>query len=97
MSDNSDDIKPDLSKFKPKKKALAVPKEFLENANSYDEKLVVVKVFAEKNVQNTVKLFKLLGTLKMFSRILTTNSIVNLKIILQPWLNVISSSRRKIE
>jgi hypothetical protein len=39
MSDNSDDIKPDLSKFKPKKKALAVPKEFLENANSYDEKL----------------------------------------------------------
>lgn len=58
MSDNSDDIKPDLSKFKPKKKKLAVPTEFLESANSYDEKLVVVKLFAEKNVQNTVRLFK---------------------------------------
>jgi hypothetical protein len=58
MSDDSDDIKLDLSKFKPKKKKLAVPTEFLEGANNYDEKLVVVKLFAEKNVQNTVKLFK---------------------------------------
>jgi hypothetical protein len=58
MSDESEDIKINLDKFKPKKKKLAVPKEFLENANSYDDKLLVVKVFAEKNVQNTVKLFK---------------------------------------
>lgn len=58
MSGDSDDIKLDLSKFKPKKKKLAVPTEFLEGANNYDEKLVVVKLFAEKNVQNTVKLFK---------------------------------------
>jgi hypothetical protein len=58
MSDDSEDIKVNLEKFKPKKKTLAVPKEFLENANSYDDKLMVVKVFAEKNVQNTVKLFK---------------------------------------
>jgi hypothetical protein len=58
MSDDSEDIKINLDKFKPKKKKLAVPKEFLENANSYDDKLLVVKVFAEKNVQNTVKLFK---------------------------------------
>jgi hypothetical protein len=58
MSDNSEDIKINLDKFKPKKKKLAVPKEFLENANSYDDKLLVVKVFAEKTVQNTVKLFK---------------------------------------
>jgi hypothetical protein len=58
MSDDSEDIKSKLDKFKPKKKKLAVPKEFLENANSYDDKLMVVKVFAEKNVQNTVKLFK---------------------------------------
>ena len=58
MSDDSEDVKAKLDKFKPKKKKLAVPKEFLENANSYDEKLVVVKVFAEKNVQNTVRLFK---------------------------------------
>lgn len=58
MSDDSEDIKSKLDKFKPKKKKLAVPKEFLENANSYDDKLMVVKVFAEKNVQNTVRLFK---------------------------------------
>jgi hypothetical protein len=58
MSDDSEDVKINLDKFKPKKKKLAVPKEFLENANSYDDKLLVVKVFAEKNVQNTVKLFK---------------------------------------
>jgi hypothetical protein len=58
MSDDSENIKSKLDKFKPKKKKLAVPKEFLENANSYDDKLMVVKVFAEKNVQNTVKLFK---------------------------------------
>jgi hypothetical protein len=58
MSDDSEDIKVNLEKFKPKKKTLAVPKEFLENVNSYDDKLMVVKVFAEKSVQNTVKLFK---------------------------------------
>lgn len=58
MSDDSEDIKDKLDKFKPKKKKLAVPKEFLDNANSYDEKLLVVKVFAEKNVHNTVRLFK---------------------------------------
>jgi hypothetical protein len=49
MSDDSEDIK---------NKKLAVPKEFLEGANNYDEKLMVVKIFAEKNVQNTVRLFK---------------------------------------
>ncbi len=58
MSDDSEDIKNKLDKFKPKKKTLAVPKEFLEGANNYDEKLMVVKIFAEKNVQNTVRLFK---------------------------------------
>lgn len=58
MSEENEDIKSKLDKFKPKKKKLAVPKEFLEGANSYDDKLMVVKVFAEKNVQNTVRLFK---------------------------------------
>lgn len=58
MSDDSEDLKLNLDEFKPKKKKLAVPKEFLDNANSYDEKLTVVKIFAEKNVQNTVRLFK---------------------------------------
>ena len=57
MSDDSEDIKVNLSKFKPKKK-LTVPTEFLDNAKSYDDKLIVVKMFAEKNKQNTIKLFK---------------------------------------
>ena len=58
MSDDSEDLKANLNKFKPKKKSLAVPKEFLDGANNYDEKVMVVKIFAEKNVQNTVRLFK---------------------------------------
>jgi hypothetical protein len=58
MSEESDDLKDKLNKFKPKKKTLTVPTEFLESANSYDDKLIVVKVFAEKNVKNTVRLFK---------------------------------------
>lgn len=58
MSDDSEDVKSKLEKFKPKKKKLTVPTEFLDNAKSYDDKLIVVKMFAEKNKQNTVKLFK---------------------------------------
>lgn len=58
MPEENEDLKDKLNKFKPKKKTLSVPKEFLEGANSYDEKLIVVKLFAEKNVQNTVRLFK---------------------------------------
>lgn len=58
MLDETEDLKNKLDKFKPKKKPVAVPKEFLEGANNYDEKVMVVKIFAEKNVQNTVKLFK---------------------------------------
>ena len=48
MSDDNDDIKINLKKFKPKKPKMSVPAEFLENANSYDDKLVVVKYLAEK-------------------------------------------------
>jgi hypothetical protein len=58
MSDDSEDVKSKLDKLKPKKKKLAVPKEFLENANSYDDKLVIVKMFADKNKHQAVKLFK---------------------------------------
>lgn len=58
MSDESENLKKQLDSFKPKNKTLAVPKEFLEGANNYDEKVMVVKLFADKNLQNTVKLFK---------------------------------------
>ena len=43
MSDN-----PDFKKYKPKKKKkMAVPAEFLDNAKSYDDKLVLVKTLTE--------------------------------------------------
>lgn len=42
MSDN-----PDFKKFKPKKKKMTVPTEFLDNAKSYDDKLVLVKTLTE--------------------------------------------------
>jgi hypothetical protein len=58
MSDN-EDVKKKLDKFKDKKKKkVAVPKEFLDNAKSYDDKLMVVKVFTEKNKNGALMLFK---------------------------------------
>lgn len=42
MSDDKDEFKKNLKKLKPKKK-LAVPTEFLDNAKSYDDKLMLVR------------------------------------------------------
>ncbi len=42
MSDEND-----FKKFKPKKKKMVVPPEFLDNAKSYDDKLVLVKTLTE--------------------------------------------------
>ena len=43
MSDN-----PDFKKYKPKKKKkMTVPTEFLDDAKSYDDKLVLVKTLTE--------------------------------------------------
>lgn len=58
MSDTEDDLKAKLNSYKPKKKKLDVPKEFLEGAINYEEKLTAVKIFADKNTKNTVRLFK---------------------------------------
>lgn len=48
MSDNDDDIKANLKKFKPKKPKISVPAEFLDNAKSYEDKLTLVKILTEK-------------------------------------------------
>lgn len=58
MSDNDKDIKLDLKKFKPKKPKLAVPEEFLDNAKSYDDKLMLVKFLSEKEKSRVVLMFK---------------------------------------
>ena len=48
MSNDTEDPKEKLKKFKPKKKKLAVPQEFLDNAKSYDDKLMLVKHLTER-------------------------------------------------
>lgn len=47
--------KKDLKRNKPK---LAVPTDFLDNAKSYDDKLMLVKLLSEKEKQRVVLLFK---------------------------------------
>jgi len=56
MSDD-DDIKANLKKFKKKPK-ITVPAEFLDGAKSYDDKLVVVKLLAEKEKSRVVLMVK---------------------------------------
>ena len=57
MSDN-DDVKANLKKFKPKKPKLTVPEEFLKGANSYDDKLMLVKYLTEKEKGRVMLIFK---------------------------------------
>lgn len=45
MSNDQDG--PDFKKFRPKKKKLTVPTEFLQEAKSYDDKLILVKTLTE--------------------------------------------------
>jgi len=63
MSDENEDLQSKLDKFKPKKKKLAVPQELLDNANSYDDKLVVVKAVTEKEIKKVVRIIQ--GMLKL--------------------------------
>jgi hypothetical protein len=53
MSDNND-----FKKFKPKKPKLAVPKEFLENANSYDDKLAMIKILSDREKNRVLLIIK---------------------------------------
>jgi len=61
MDDSPEDFKKKLNKLKPKKK-LNVPKEFLEGANSYDDKLVLVKTLTEREKGRVLLMIK--GMLK---------------------------------
>lgn len=69
MSDDNNDIKAQLKKLKPKKK-LAVPEEFLDNAKSYDDKLMLVKVLTEKEKGRVLLIIKnmLSGAVKSHNR-----------------------------
>lgn len=62
MSDNNnnneDDVKANLKKFKPKKPKITVPEEFLKGANSYDDKLMLVKYLTEREQGRVLLIFK---------------------------------------
>ena len=57
QEDHNEDISKQLEKLKPKKK-MTISKDLLEDANGYDEKLVVVKMTAEKEMKRVVLLIK---------------------------------------
>jgi len=58
MDDNQDDLKKQLEALKPKKKKLAVPEGFLEEAKSYEGKLMAVKILVEREKSRVLLMFK---------------------------------------
>ena len=58
MSDDADDLKQQLDKLKPKKKKLAVPEGFLDEAKSYEGKLMAVRIIAEREKGRVLLMFK---------------------------------------
>lgn len=58
MSDEQEDLKSKLDKFKPKKKKLAVPEGFLDDAKSYEGKLEAVKIISEREKDKVILIFK---------------------------------------
>lgn len=58
MSEDNKDIKGELNKFKPKKKKLTVPTEFLDNAKSYEDKLVLVQHLTEREKGRVLLIIK---------------------------------------
>lgn len=55
--EKEEDISKKLDKFKPSKK-MSVPMDLLDGANSYDDKLVVVKAVTEKEMKRVVLLVR---------------------------------------
>jgi hypothetical protein len=65
MSDDSNDVKENLKKFKPKKPKMSVPAEFLDNAKSYDDKVTLVKILTEKEIGRVMLIVKKMIALGM--------------------------------
>ena len=57
MSEEQDKLKNELKKFKKKKK-LSVPADFLDNAKSYDDKLILVKHLTEREKGRVLLMIK---------------------------------------
>jgi hypothetical protein len=58
MSDDADDLKKQLDKLKPKKKKLAVPEGFLDEAKNYEGKLMAIRIIAEREKGKVLLMFK---------------------------------------
>ena len=58
MTDDNDDLKKQLEALKPKKKKLTVPEGFLEEAKSYEGKLMAVKILVEREKSRVLLMFK---------------------------------------
>ena len=58
MTDDADDLKKQLDAHKPKKKKLTVPEGFLDEAKSYEGKLMAVRIIAEREKGKVLLMFK---------------------------------------
>jgi len=58
MTDDADDLKKKLEAHKPKKKKLAVPEGFLEEAKSYEGKLMAVRIIADREKDRVLLMIK---------------------------------------
>jgi hypothetical protein len=56
--DNPEDFKKKLNALKPKKPKLAVPEGFLEEAKSYEGKLMAIRIISEREKDRVVLMFK---------------------------------------
>lgn len=53
-----EEFKDKLKKLRPKKKKMSVPKELLEEAKSYEEKLGAIKILVEREKGRSLLLIK---------------------------------------
>jgi hypothetical protein len=58
MTDDADVLKKKLDAHKPKKKKLAVPEGFLEEAKSYEGKLMAVRIIADREKDRVLLMIK---------------------------------------
>ncbi len=56
--DEKDELQKKLNALKPKKKKLAVPEGFLEEAKSYEGKLAAIRIITEREKDRVILMFK---------------------------------------
>lgn len=56
--DEKDELKKKLNALKPKKKKMAVPDGFLDEAKSYEGKLAAIKIISEREKDRVILIFK---------------------------------------